>query len=561
MYQHKPISIKLPYCQTPIQQAEFLFYYLITQGCNETVYFRSSQGIRYQLNLQYKQRSIIQLPDQQKFYQTPQYQTLGNSKKLNNINQDEQREQQQREQYQREQQQREQQQREQQQREQYQREQQQREQYQREQQQKEQQQKEQQQKEQQQKEQQEQEQSEQQKQRELQKQKELQQQRELQKQRELQQQREYEQKQKQREYEQKQREQQREQQEQQRELQQQSEQQKQRKIQQQKDQQNNDYQKNSNLNTIPQQSQQTQQQPQSKQHDEQEPENKILSNENQENYENQINDQDQIDKNQRQKLIYDLIKELNKNSSDLRQVQEFYKKYIQGLNDRQELIKQYNVKKLAKKQELYKICNGFLQVRGDGNCFYTAFGYQFIRHLLITYNNNEFNQFINKIQAINLRFRIQVPGFQIDDLELEKQILIEFIYQLQQLRMIEDVQERQQQLLIQFSEYQVGQDGTGFLYTLSTLFFRNLSDYLVEQDQEIKTFIGDDQKNLLIWETECNSNEIVINQLAIYLQLNVILIFFDNEDFIVRQYQEENKNKIILLIKPGHYNIGIENAA
>lgn len=37
------------------------------------------------------------------------------------------------------------------------------------------------------------------------------------------------------------------------------------------------------------------------------------------------------------------------------------------------------------------------------------------------------------------------------------------------------------------------------------------------------------------------------------------LIFFTNSDFIVNEYGMEYDNKIILLIKPGHYNIGIKD--
>ncbi|CAD8185794.1 unnamed protein product [Paramecium octaurelia] len=306
-----------------------------------------------------------------------------------------------------------------------------------------------------------------------------------------------------------------------------------------------------------QSTQQQQQQKQNSESNEQDQKGKIQLNKSQEDFQKQNTISDLLERNEnRQQLIYLILQKINKNSSDSRAVSEQYKRYIQDQHDKNDLSKEYNIKRLATKQQLYQICQGYIQVRGDGNCFYTAFGYQFLKHLLITYQDDQFNQFIYNIKNINLRCRIQIKDFKIDNLELEKQILDEFIYQIQQLRIIEDIEERKQELLNQFSQYELEQDGTAFLYALSTIFFRNLSYYLVEQDAEAKTLIGDQQNNLLIWETECNSNEIVIMLLAKYLKLNITLIFFENEEFIVNQYEEKNENKIILLIRPGHYNIG-----
>jgi ubiquitin thioesterase protein OTUB2 len=46
---------------------------------------------------------------------------------------------------------------------------------------------------------------------------------------------------------------------------------------------------------------------------------------------------------------------------------------------------------------------------------------------------------------------------------------------------------------------------------------RNLSDFIIE-NSEYKNLLYD-RENLLIWETECNSNEIVIAELAKYLKM------------------------------------------
>ncbi|CAD8119242.1 unnamed protein product [Paramecium sonneborni] len=281
------------------------------------------------------------------------------------------------------------------------------------------------------------------------------------------------------------------------------------------------------------------------------------SNKSQEIFQQQNKHQDFLQKDdERQKKVYAIIKLINAQSSDLRNIDQQFKKYIQDYQDKNELFKEYNIKQIQIKQNLKNICNGFIKVRGDGNCFYTAFGFQFLNHLLITYNDDEFNQFINQIKSIDLRSRININNQQIVQQELEIEILNEFIYQIQQLRIIEDIQERRKQLKSQFSQYELQNDGNGFLYTLSTIFFRNLSDYLIENNHNMKQLV-EDKQNLLIWEQECDNNEVIINELAQYLKINVILIFFDQGNYKIRKYQENNQNQIILLIRPGQYNIGL----
>jgi hypothetical protein len=57
----------------------------------------------------------------------------------------------------------------------------------------------------------------------------------------------------------------------------------------------------------------------------------------------------------------------------------------------------------------------------------------------------------------------------------------------------------------------------GVFYGLSTIFFRNLANYVVEFSEMKEALF--DRENLLIWEKECNSNEIVIEALAKYLKM------------------------------------------
>ncbi|CAD8197422.1 unnamed protein product [Paramecium pentaurelia] len=250
-----------------------------------------------------------------------------------------------------------------------------------------------------------------------------------------------------------------------------------------------------------------------------------------------------------QKTI-NIIKELQNRSSNKRIMEESQKYYLREIGDFNTLCKHYSIKKINNKQNLKQHCNKIQFVRGDGNCFYTAFIYQFFIHLLFTYNLNQYDQFIQFVLDKKIQFKINYEDFQIDDQEL----LEEFLYQLQQLRLIENEEDRKQQLLSQFIQYFISEDGKGCFYNLSSIFLRNLCDTILELSEMKDQCL--DRENLLIWEAECNYNEIIVQILAQQLKIHIKLIFFQNGEFIIQEYEKDCQNQIILLIQPGHYNIG-----
>ncbi|CAK65250.1 unnamed protein product (macronuclear) [Paramecium tetraurelia] len=251
------------------------------------------------------------------------------------------------------------------------------------------------------------------------------------------------------------------------------------------------------------------------------------------------------------------IKQIYDYSSKLRAVDENQKYYIRRFQDKSELRKNYGLT-LKTSAELYKNCNSFREVRGDGNCFYTAFGFQFLSILLFEYSQDQFNDFFNKIRQIELPMKIFVPNtnLKIDDKEIEKQLLDEFQRRMTKLKLIEDINQREEQFSNEFAAYeQQSEEIDGCLYGLSTIFFRNYSNYVVDFS-DAKDAVYDREK-LLNWEEECNSNEVVIAELAKQLNTFVQLIFIENSNnIVIREYGINKIHKIILLIKPGHYNIG-----
>ncbi|CAD8156771.1 unnamed protein product [Paramecium octaurelia] len=249
--------------------------------------------------------------------------------------------------------------------------------------------------------------------------------------------------------------------------------------------------------------------------------------------------------------VCNVLKDLSSNTSELRNVEDQYKYYVREIEDKSALYKNYSLN-FQNKAIVGKICNAFLQVRGDGNCFYTAFGFQFLYHLLFSYSDEEFDQFIKKILDQQISFGIKYARKQIDDKETQKICLEEFIYLIEDLRQ-ERQEERFEKFRQRFANWKINENGDGFLYCLQTIFFRNLS-YLYLEKSDFKDIVLD-KENLLIWEEECNTNEVIIKLLAQELKIHTKLLFLDNEISIM-EYEEENKNTIILLIKPGHYNIG-----
>ncbi|CAD8098184.1 unnamed protein product [Paramecium sonneborni] len=259
----------------------------------------------------------------------------------------------------------------------------------------------------------------------------------------------------------------------------------------------------------------------------------------------------------RTEQVQQIINYLYDKSCRKRNIEEKFKYFLGHFIDFQNLCKEYNIKKLEIKQKLKQLCSSYLNVRGDGNCFYTAFGYQFLEILLFKYKNDEFQNFIKTILfEIKLPFQINLIDQTNINQNQDEQLRKEFIFRLEKLKSIQNVDTRRKMLYNAYKAHEKeDEEYDGCFYGLSTIFFRNISIHALDQN-ELKNMVTD-RENLLIWETECNNNEIVIQSLSNFLKLYIQLIFFTNESFQMREYGTTNVHKIILLIRPGHYNIGI----
>ncbi|CAD8120479.1 unnamed protein product [Paramecium sonneborni] len=260
---------------------------------------------------------------------------------------------------------------------------------------------------------------------------------------------------------------------------------------------------------------------------------------------------------QRCRQVQDFIYSIYSSTNQTRIAEGNYQQFIREMQDFNQMCKNYGIKSFTQKQQLKEICNAFREVRGDGNCFYTALGFQVIQIIIGEYSTNQFQNFVNKVKG-KFKYQFKVVNELLGNDEINNQIENEFFFRLEQFRQIEDKYERNTQFIKHFQANQqsVELQIDGCLYGLSTLFFRNLSYYVVENSDQKELVY--DKNTLLAWETECNSNEVVISLLSKYLDIFIQVIFFDKGEFQLREYNNGANQSIQLLIQPGHYNIGIK---
>ncbi|CAK69138.1 unnamed protein product (macronuclear) [Paramecium tetraurelia] len=239
------------------------------------------------------------------------------------------------------------------------------------------------------------------------------------------------------------------------------------------------------------------------------------------------NEDDEIFKKKIEERVFTYKK--NKNDKDLEVLQQIYneaykskpmddchKRFIKSIRSNTQLFNYYSIKQLQEKHKLLKLCSKYREVRGDGNCFYTALGYRFLQILLCEYNLEEFNYFLDKIEQIDLPFKVYCKTIKIPE-EIQKNLRNEFLFRLCEIRQIEDKNERLNKLMEQYSAYESKGDIDGNFFALTTIFFRNVSYYVAAKSEFAESIFDID--NLLIWGEECNNNEIVIKELSEFLRV------------------------------------------
>ncbi|CAK69137.1 unnamed protein product (macronuclear) [Paramecium tetraurelia] len=247
-------------------------------------------------------------------------------------------------------------------------------------------------------------------------------------------------------------------------------------------------------------------------------------------------------------IIYQLYKYTNQARNVAAEMQRFVSEDL----NQQELIYEYQMT-----QEMFQQIKlrGFKRVRGDGNCFYTAFIYQYLSIVITKFGDQDFKQFVEILQKIDFNLTHEtIQNFPVEIRKDLKQIFLSFIYEIigsnNQIQAFEN-------------EFQ---NTRSIFYALSIIYAKNLIHYFVEQNYEYKVLLGEEaEEQIQQWELETDNIQVLLVILANCL--NLILHFYfidaDNKTIDLQLYQQSQneltipKQNVYLLFCPGHYCIGL----
>ncbi|CAD8157056.1 unnamed protein product [Paramecium pentaurelia] len=208
--------------------------------------------------------------------------------------------------------------------------------------------------------------------------------------------------------------------------------------------------------------------------------------------------------------------------------------------------KEYGIQKLDFENKCRNII-GYQRVRGDGNCFYTSFFYQYLKILLQnSRQNNRIHEFINKVNKLNLILFFNGQSL----IKTQNEIEIKQYFN----QVIQELLQNNSKLLEYFSK------SNKIFYVCSITIFRNIVRSIYEeQKNKISNFLdGDLYEEIVTWSKECNTNQAIIQLLSQELNFQVNLYFFRRDGIDLEIYnQNQDLYQINLLFRPGHYQIAI----
>ncbi|CAD8055239.1 unnamed protein product [Paramecium sonneborni] len=238
-----------------------------------------------------------------------------------------------------------------------------------------------------------------------------------------------------------------------------------------------------------------------------------------------------------------------------RDVPDEYKQFVGAEQDIDFVLQEYGMGRKEVKESLQKYLKGMRRARGDGNCFYTSFCFQYLGYILNKASVQEFQDFISMVDT--LPFSVIHNNIEYEQNDEMKQSFKQYC------QIIRSIQENRNQ-----NFFDLFSDPQGQFYGLSIIFLRNLAYKFCEKDDETKNlFLAlelDLKQQILTWEYDCENNESVIKLLSNSLNIDIILFFIDedNKKLDVQQYKNENQKALLemyFIFRPGHYNIALKN--
>ncbi|CAD8128219.1 unnamed protein product [Paramecium sonneborni] len=247
-------------------------------------------------------------------------------------------------------------------------------------------------------------------------------------------------------------------------------------------------------------------------------------------------------------IIYQLYKQTNQ----ARNVAVEQQKFVSEDLNQQELIYEYSMNQAMFSQIKLR---GFKRVRGDGNCFYTAFVYQYLLIVLTKFEDSQFQQFLEILQKIDFNLLHETISHFPNEIRKDlKQIFVSFIY---------EILGKKNQIQSFENEFK---NTKSIFYALSIIYAKNLIQYYLENNSEYKVLLGEEaEQQIQQWELETDNIQVLLVILANCLNLNLHFYFIDsdNKQLDLQKYQKDQDNlslprqDIYLLFSPGHYCIGL----
>ncbi|CAD8138011.1 unnamed protein product [Paramecium octaurelia] len=252
----------------------------------------------------------------------------------------------------------------------------------------------------------------------------------------------------------------------------------------------------------------------------------------------------------------ELLEQIYNETLRARDVPEEFKPFISDQKDQNYLLEEYGMNNGKVKEQLKTSLNGMRRARGDGNCFYTSFGFQYLRHIFTKASDQQFEDFIKMIQS--LPFSVIHSEQLYEKNEEMSQIFLNYCEYLRTL----ELEKREQEFLQLFSNPE------GQFYGLCIIFLRNLIYKFCFEDEDTKNIFEalelNLQKQILTWEYDCENNQSVIDLLSRNLHIDIILYYLDeeNQNLNVQEYKARNPQILLkthIIFRPGHYNVAIPN--
>ncbi|KAM3142158.1 hypothetical protein pb186bvf_005812 [Paramecium bursaria] len=244
---------------------------------------------------------------------------------------------------------------------------------------------------------------------------------------------------------------------------------------------------------------------------------------------------------------------------DLLYQQSFKQRVIEDQNLR------LHIRQIAQKEEIFNYYDiddhlqgvlNFIPVRGDGNCFFTSMGFQYI-----LYGMNNFQILLEKVELTKFNYVDEKNHASILNNNLLNRCFrehLEYIYE-----------SRSENNYLKVIQDKINDQESSF-YGLLIIFMRNLFYEVASDQQNEEAFLIQNRENvhrILEWEHMFDETEALLRLFSVKEQIIIKVISklnIDDKEFRVQQYNNENQNvggKIIygLTFQPGHYNAVIYN--